>query len=83
MKSHPDLQKLIRVASVELHDASSGDEKGEWGCAYRKVFGTTDDGDRVLLWDCNKDMWIYRQYGSHRSAPCRWALSRAMRMMAA
>ena len=70
MQRHRSLKKLINVTSVQLHDKLSPTEKDEWGCAYGKVFGTTEGGEMLLLWDRKNDNSIYRQYGSHLCAPC-------------
>ena len=60
------------VTSLQLHDKLTGTEKDKWGssCAYGKVFGTTEGGEVLLLWDRKNGKRIYRQYGSHVCAPC-------------
>ena len=72
MRRHRSLKKLISVTSVQLHDKLTGTEKDKWGssCAYGKVFGTTEGGEVLLLWDRKNGKRIYRQYGSHVCAPC-------------
>ena len=70
MRRHRSLKKLISVTSVQLHDKLSETEKAKCGCAYGKVFGTTEDGEVLLLWDRKNGKRIYRQYGSHVCAPC-------------
>ena len=56
--------QLIQVAEVDLHDKYEADEKSRGRCRYKKVYATTTDGVRFLLWDDVKRVSNARQYGS-------------------